>query len=362
MARGALDHDDAALSPDALAVCQELAAARRAARLTWEDVGRDLRMRPQIIEALEAGDISATPGRAYFLGYLRAYARYLDLDAEALLDRFQGRAPAVRRERPEAIALDALAEDAPEPQPSRRSAASDRPSPSARSGGGAMAWMLIILVVAGLAGGLGYAWMQQAERGGVTLAMPEPALSDPSARATMSAADALAQSAADGGQETGEIDGGGAAADANEAALGAREQADQAIEVAAAPAISDSVPAAATVADEPASPEPAGAAPAASIADWEVLEQITGQIYGEPGQDTVLLHALDALQISVRDPNDSNRLLFDQRLEAGDAFQIAADMEWTLASDKPDQIEVYLGGAKLDGGVFGLPGFRPGPP
>ncbi len=48
-----------------------------------------LKMRPDQLEAIENNDFSRLPGRTYAIGFVRAYARHLGLDAETLIQKFK---------------------------------------------------------------------------------------------------------------------------------------------------------------------------------------------------------------------------------------------------------------------------------
>lgn len=54
--------------------------------LSLDDVAADLRLSPFQIQALEEDDWERLPGITYARGYVRSYARLLDLDAEKLLE------------------------------------------------------------------------------------------------------------------------------------------------------------------------------------------------------------------------------------------------------------------------------------
>ena len=60
-------------------------------RLGWKlpDVAVSLRIRPEFLEAIEAGDLEALPGAAYRTGFVRTYARTLGLDPDEILRRFR---------------------------------------------------------------------------------------------------------------------------------------------------------------------------------------------------------------------------------------------------------------------------------
>ncbi|MGQ0602027.1 MAG: helix-turn-helix domain-containing protein, partial [Anaerolineales bacterium] len=75
---------------------EELRAAREAKGVSLEDAERATRIRLKFLTAMEASDLSAFASPAQARGFLRNYAAYLGLDAEALLASF---VPAARRPR-----------------------------------------------------------------------------------------------------------------------------------------------------------------------------------------------------------------------------------------------------------------------
>lgn len=84
------------LTPDASASAR-LKAARMELGLTTVEVARRTRITLRHIEALEAGDYGALPGRPYAIGFARAYARAVGLDdgriADAVRTELQGSVP-----------------------------------------------------------------------------------------------------------------------------------------------------------------------------------------------------------------------------------------------------------------------------
>jgi cytoskeleton protein RodZ len=52
-------------------------------------VAAKLKMRRDQLEAIEDGDYARLPGRTYTLGFIRSYARHLELDDNALIQRFK---------------------------------------------------------------------------------------------------------------------------------------------------------------------------------------------------------------------------------------------------------------------------------
>lgn len=70
-----------------------LAAARRSLGLRIEDITRITRVRAPYVAAIEAFDLAALPSRPFVIGFVRAYARALGLDAESVVARFRAEAP-----------------------------------------------------------------------------------------------------------------------------------------------------------------------------------------------------------------------------------------------------------------------------
>jgi len=66
---------------------------RDARKLSIQDVAGRLRLDPRVIESLEADDFAALPTALYVRGYLRGYAKVLNLDPEALVASFDAGAP-----------------------------------------------------------------------------------------------------------------------------------------------------------------------------------------------------------------------------------------------------------------------------
>lgn len=87
-------HDDAPFAPKAGA---DLLAARERVGWSLHDIATALRIRPQYLEALEAGRIGDLPGNAYALGFLRTYASALGLDPNELARRFKAEAATVNQ-------------------------------------------------------------------------------------------------------------------------------------------------------------------------------------------------------------------------------------------------------------------------
>ena len=72
------------------ALGQQLRQAREEHQLSLEQVSKATLMRVHYLKAMEAGDFEALPSLAQARGFLRTYANYLGLDAEALLGNLEG--------------------------------------------------------------------------------------------------------------------------------------------------------------------------------------------------------------------------------------------------------------------------------
>lgn len=72
-----------------LSVGDMLREKREAKRLSLVDVSQALRIRLAFLKALEEGKIDQLPGIAYASGFLRAYAEFLGLDVEEIIQRFR---------------------------------------------------------------------------------------------------------------------------------------------------------------------------------------------------------------------------------------------------------------------------------
>jgi cytoskeleton protein RodZ len=70
-----------------------LSEARRSLGLSLEQISETTRVRVRHLEALEAGQIDQLPSRPFTIGYVRAYAKALSLDADATAARFRTEHP-----------------------------------------------------------------------------------------------------------------------------------------------------------------------------------------------------------------------------------------------------------------------------
>ena len=72
---------------------QSLRMIREARGLSIDAVAEMTRIRPSYIAAIEASDMANLPSRPFAIGYVRAYAQALDLDADQVVARFKAEAP-----------------------------------------------------------------------------------------------------------------------------------------------------------------------------------------------------------------------------------------------------------------------------
>src|ERR1700722_14899564 len=76
-----------------VAIGAALAAARRSLGLSLEEISETTRVRVRHLEALESGEFDQLPSRPFTIGYVRAYAKALGLDADATAARFRTEPP-----------------------------------------------------------------------------------------------------------------------------------------------------------------------------------------------------------------------------------------------------------------------------
>lgn len=135
-------------SPEApIGIGETLKSARQRAGLEIGTVEELTKIRTRYLRALEAEDWDVLPADAYARGFLRTYAQLLDLDADALLDRYR-RSSAGPRAASYPIGEPML-------RARRRADQTGRDWAPGRGMaiGGMVALLLIVLLVLGLTGG-----------------------------------------------------------------------------------------------------------------------------------------------------------------------------------------------------------------
>jgi cytoskeleton protein RodZ len=80
---------EAPITQRRLSVSESLRGRRIECGLDVDYVAQILKIRPAVLIAIENGKFDELPGPAYAVGFVRSYATYLGLDAEALVVRFK---------------------------------------------------------------------------------------------------------------------------------------------------------------------------------------------------------------------------------------------------------------------------------
>jgi len=124
-----------------------LARAREGQRLTIEDVSARLKVPATKLSAIESGQVGALPDITFAKGVMRAYARVIHADIDALLARFQPQpVAAIEAARPYAGQLNEAFDDR------KRFAARG----SSGGSGGRLVWLALVVAVIGAGGWFGY--------------------------------------------------------------------------------------------------------------------------------------------------------------------------------------------------------------
>jgi cytoskeleton protein RodZ len=135
--------------PPAYGPGAQLRAAREAAGMSLDDVAQQLKLAPRQVKALEDEDFGALPGRTFSRGFVRNYARLLNLDAQDLLLHLPDGAHAPALESPTLHSTGSLMAELP-------NAANSKPSLGR--------WLIPLVLVACIVAAAGYEWY----RGGLT--------------------------------------------------------------------------------------------------------------------------------------------------------------------------------------------------
>jgi cytoskeletal protein RodZ len=80
---------DAATGERLAAFGRWLVRERELRGLARDEVTRATKLAPGVVDALESGEEGRIPPRAYVVGYLRAYAQAVGLDADEVVLRFE---------------------------------------------------------------------------------------------------------------------------------------------------------------------------------------------------------------------------------------------------------------------------------
>jgi cytoskeleton protein RodZ len=160
-----------------------LRAAREAAGLSLEQAAQQLKLAPRQVRALEEEDFAQLPGRTFARGFVRNYARLLNLDGDDLLRLLPDSARAPALEAPALHSTGAMIAELPSRGPARS---------------GFSRWVIPIVLVACIVAAATYEWY----RGALAppsepkhAALPPPAVIAPAATTRTELANPLAPEA-----------------------------------------------------------------------------------------------------------------------------------------------------------------------
>ncbi|POZ62737.1 helix-turn-helix domain-containing protein [Chromobacterium alticapitis] len=134
------EHHDA---PMPSGIGASLKAAREAAGLGLGEVADRLKLSLRQLEAIERDDFDALPGATFVRGFVRNYARFLDVDPEPLMQALEQHFPSAVNDVANLVKGTTARETPHEPEP----------QPEEASGGAAGKWLVLAVVVAAVAGG-----------------------------------------------------------------------------------------------------------------------------------------------------------------------------------------------------------------
>ncbi|MFJ4289703.1 helix-turn-helix domain-containing protein [Cupriavidus sp. NPDC089707] len=233
-----------------------LAREREAQRLSVEDVSARLKVAAPKLRAIEAGDLQALPDVTFAKGVMRAYARMLHVDIDALLARFQ---PPVAP----------VTEIARQREGSLNAAFDDRNRFRTGGAGGRWVWLALVAVVLAAGGWFGLdhirQWIETRSSVTETATTEEHAAAQSTEPGTVTAALPPVMAAADS------------------PAPSAETTPASAVGATAAPASAATVVLAAVPAAAPAvaTPAPAPAAPAVPAGEGELQIRFAGDTWYE---------------------------------------------------------------------------------
>lgn len=127
---------------------QRLRQARLRRGLDLVQVARDLRLTPERVKAIENEDYPRLPNVVFVVGYVKSYARLLDLDPEALGEAYRAAlAPPARKASASPAPPPRQAARPATPSANRRSKPGANPGPNESHWAGITALLLIIILV-----------------------------------------------------------------------------------------------------------------------------------------------------------------------------------------------------------------------
>jgi cytoskeleton protein RodZ len=155
-------------APGAASAGALLRAAREAAGLSIDALSQQLKLAPRQVRALEEGDYASLPGRTFVRGFVRNYARAVNVDPDAVLAAIPGAVEAPTLERSTIGATHGPMGELP-------TSAQSRPGSRAR-------WLIALAVIAMIGAAALYEYLRPGDlkRGFETRTLPvRPAPADP---------------------------------------------------------------------------------------------------------------------------------------------------------------------------------------
>jgi len=129
--------------PEAFGAGAQLRAAREAAGLSLDQVAQQLKLAPRQVRALEEENFGMLPGRTFTRGFMRNYARLLNLDPDLLVAHLPDAAHAPSLESP--------------PLHSTGTTMAELPTAHARAPSFGR-WLIPLVLVASIVAAAGYEW------------------------------------------------------------------------------------------------------------------------------------------------------------------------------------------------------------
>jgi cytoskeleton protein RodZ len=319
---------EAPIAPRRTSVSESLRGRRIECGLDIDYVAQILKIRPAVLIAIENGKFDELPGPAYAVGFVRSYATYLGLDAEALVVRFKTETSEIAR-RPHLEF----------PLPLRDSRVPTGP-------------LLIICVLLAVItyGGWYYLSAKPQQLSDLTPSVPErllrllklPPPPAPKPATDAAVAPATAPEAAPQQPQ--------AMATAVPAPISATQAATSAPPAAAQPpAIQSSVDGVPPVENKPGAAPVVAALPPApdltqpTVAAGDAPKASGDTSYGAPdGQARVVLHAVADSWVQVRDKGSN--LLFTRVLKPGEHYNVPNQQGLTLIAGNAGGIDITVDG------------------
>ena len=282
-----LESDLAQPAPAVRPVGVILSERREELGLSLDVVGEALRIRPGYLAAIEQGRAQELPGPTYAIGFIRAYAHYLGLDGDRVLDRYKSQSADVHV-RPDLTLPVPLAE---------------RSLP-----GGPILLVALILALCGY--GTWY-YLSTGERSRPERVAAIPAELQPAAKATNPKSNGQAEPAPPD-----------LAADNAKAAPPASSAGESGPAVGASTAGESASPAGAAVAGKPATGEPTAGAAIASVSPPPAAGAVarSDDAASKPGED-IEIRAVADCWIQVRS-GDTQSIVFSRVLKAGQTYRV----------------------------------------